>query len=283
MENYSDSYQNGGGRRDTDFQKLAQNIGTNIQKILQNVSSMSRMINQIGSSQDNQQLQNQLHQIQHYTGQLAKDTSKDLHSLSDGVSTLSLHSLSDGVSTLSQSEQRQWRLQKERLHNDFTKALNSFQAAQRTAAQKEKEAIKAAKKPGMGGIAGPGSQRNLIEIEEGQSQEEQQKRQQMLIQEEYDVEQLQERERAVRQLESDILDVNTIFKDLATLVHDQGEVIDSIEANVESTHVRVQEGTEQLRQAENYKNKARKKKFILGIILLIVLAIIIGIIAWQAN
>ena len=30
----------------------------------------------------------------------------------------------------------------------------SFQAAQRTAAQKEKEAIKAAKKPGMGGIAG---------------------------------------------------------------------------------------------------------------------------------
>ena len=62
--------------------------------------------------------------------------------------------MSDGVSTLSQSEQRQWRLQKERLHNDFTKALNSFQAAQRTAAQKEKEAIKAAKKPGMGGIAG---------------------------------------------------------------------------------------------------------------------------------
>jgi len=272
MENYSDqSYQNGGGRRETDFQKLAQNIGTNIQKILQNVSSMSRMINQIGSPQDNQQLQNQLHQIQHYTGQLAKDTSTDLHSLSNGVSTLS------------QSEQRQWRLQKERLHNDFTKALNSFQAAQRTAAQKEKEAIKAAKKPGMGGIAGPGSQRNLIEIEEGQSQEQQQKNQQMLIQEEYDVEQLQERERAVRQLESDILDVNHIFKDLATLVHDQGEVIDSIEANVESTQVRVSEGTEQLRQAETYKNKARKKKFILAIILIIVLAIIIGIIAWQAN
>ena len=83
------------------------------------------------------------HQIQHYTGQLAKDTSTDLHSLSNGISTLS------------QSEQRQWRLQKERLHNDFTKALNSFQAAQRTAAQKEKETIKAAKREkGMGGLAG---------------------------------------------------------------------------------------------------------------------------------
>ena len=95
----------------------------------------------------------------------------------------------------------------------------------------------------------------MIEIEEGQqqSQEEQQRRQQMLIQEEYDMEQLQERERSIRQLESDILDVNTIFKDLATLVHDQGEMIDSIEANVESTQVRVSEGTEHLRQAETYK------------------------------
>merc|ERR1712018_258338 len=101
----------------------------------------------------------------------------------------------------------------------------------------------------------------------------------MLMQEEYDMEQLEERVRAFKQLESDILDVNTIFKDLATLVHDQGEVIDSIESHVESSHVRVQEGSEQLSQAEAYKNKARKKKIILGIILLIVLAIIIGIIA----
>ena len=36
---YSDSYQNGGSRRDADFQKLAQNIGSNIQKILQNGES----------------------------------------------------------------------------------------------------------------------------------------------------------------------------------------------------------------------------------------------------
>ena len=60
-------------------------------------------------------------------------------------------------------------------------------------------------------ILGPGGQEPLVDIE-GQSQEQQQKQQQMIIQEEHDIEQLQERERAVRQLESDILDVNTIFK-----------------------------------------------------------------------
>lgn len=261
MDGFQDSYQNGGHARETDFQRLAQSVGTNIQKILQNVSSMQRMIQQIGTPQDNQQLQNQLHQIQHYTGQLAKDTSLHLRELSN----------------MSPNDQRQWRLQRERLHNDFGKALNSFQAAQRSAAHKEKEVLKRAKN-----AAGfDGTQNNLIEIEEGQAA--QQRSQVMLQEEEYNIEQLQERERSIRQLESDILDVNTIFKDLATLVHDQGEMVDSIEANVESTQVRVSEGTEQLRQAETYKNKARKKKFILAIIGIIILAIIIGIIAWQAN
>ena len=33
----------------------------------------------------------------------------------------------------------------------------------------------------------------------------------------------------------------------------QGEIVDSIEANVESTTVRVHEGADQLRQAELYK------------------------------
>ena len=74
-------------------------------------------------------------------------------------------------------------------------------AAQRTAAQKEKEVIKRAKGAAAGNLAGPGG-RNLIDIEEGQqSQEDQQRKQQMLIQEEYDLEQLQERERSIRQLE----------------------------------------------------------------------------------
>ena len=36
MEGYSNSYQNGTSARETEFQLLAQNVGTNVQKILQN-------------------------------------------------------------------------------------------------------------------------------------------------------------------------------------------------------------------------------------------------------
>jgi t-SNARE complex subunit (syntaxin) len=37
--------------------------------------------------------------------------------------------------------------------------------------------------------------------------------------------QLEEREREMRQLETDILDINDIFRDLGTMVHDQGELV----------------------------------------------------------
>jgi syntaxin 7 len=64
MEGYQGNYQNGNFREvDFQFQRLAQNIGTNIQKILQNVSSIQRMMVQIGTPQDNQQLQNQVNQF----------------------------------------------------------------------------------------------------------------------------------------------------------------------------------------------------------------------------
>lgn len=76
--------------------------------------------------------------------------------------------------------------------------------------------------------------------------------QQAQIQMESDVNmsQLREREAALRRLESDIVDVNMIFKDLAIMVHDQGEIIDSIESNVEAVQIRVTEANSHLESAK---------------------------------
>jgi len=148
---------------------------------------------------------------------------------------------------------RQWKLQKERLHSEFTKALDTFQRAQRAAAQKEKDVVRKAKSH-SGGLPPPGSD-TLIDIEEGRGEY----KTQAMLEEEYNVEQLQEREKAIRQLEADIGDVNEIFKDLATMVHEQGEMVDSIEANVETTAISVGEGAEQLRQAERYQSRSRRR------------------------
>nr|CAD7406741.1 unnamed protein product [Timema cristinae] len=275
--NYSfSSYHNGGPGREKDFQKLAQTIGTSIQKISQNVLSMQKMVIQLDTPQDTQELRNQLHQIQHYTQQLAKDTSANLKDLS---------SLPAPMST---SEQRQWKMQKERLADEFTSALNTFQATQRRAAQKEKDQMQRVRansglndpfanlsKAGLGGRYTD----QLIELQDSNTGSQQQDQ----MMDEMNLQLLEEQEQGIRQLESDISDVNQIFKELGAMVHEQGEVIDSIEAHVEKTEVFVSEGNTQLRQASTYQNKVRGKKCMLAVCLAVVLTVIIGIILWKTS
>lgn len=266
----------GGGGIETDFTKLSQTVANSVQKISNNVNQMQRMVNQLGTSQDNETLRQTLHQIQHYTNQLARDTNKSLKELA--------HIPGSTVA----SEQKQRRMQKERLTNEFSEALKNFQVIQRTAAQKEKESvIRARANSGFNDGPTGRQQSTLIDLQSPQSGQSgafplgpshQQHQSQIQIEEEVDVSMLREREQAIRKIESDIVEVNQIFKDLATMVHDQGEVIDSIEANIESSSVQINEGTQQLIKASSYAQAARKKKFMIILILFIVLMVIVGIV-----
>lgn len=131
-------------------------------------------------------------------------------------------------------------------------------------------------------IPGYGEQQSdqaLIDIDpfEVNSRPNQQQRQQM-FEEESNIEELRERETAIRKIEGDIVEVNQIFKDLASMVHEQGDVIDSIEANVESASHQVYEGAQQIAKARDYQSRARRKTFLLMLFLAIVLICIIVII-----
>jgi t-SNARE complex subunit (syntaxin) len=42
------------------------------------------------------------------------------------------------------------------------------------------------------------------------------------------------------------------MKDLATMVHEQGDVVDSIESNIEAATVQVTDGNDQLRQVNKH-------------------------------
>jgi syntaxin 12/13 len=94
---------------------------------------------------------------------------------------------------------------------------------------------------------------DLFSSSSEQQLRQQQQQAQISMENDVNLTQLREREAALRKLESDITDVNTIFKDLAVMVHDQGEIIDSIESNVEQVHVRVSE-------ANNHLESARKNQ-----------------------
>ena len=101
-----------------------------------------------------------------------------------------------------------------------------------------------------------------------------QRQAQISMESDVNLSQLKEREAALRKLENDIVDVNMIFKDLAVMVHDQGEMIDSIESNVEQVQIRVNEANTHLESAKKNQQTARKTKFIL----IVILAAVVGVI-----
>lgn len=179
--------------------------------------------------------------------------------------------------------------------------FHKFQSVQRLAATKEKEMVRKAKANADVGLFGDKKQETLIELQDNRTQRQIQQQQ---LQEEQNLRMLEEHEASIRQLEvryatiinaiprliltvflfqSDISDVNQIFKELGALVHEQGEMIDSIEGSVERTEVFVSEGAQQLREASTYQTKLRKKKCVLIVIAAVVLSILIGIIVWQTS
>ncbi|XP_061105439.1 syntaxin-12-like isoform X3 [Conger conger] len=262
------------GRQDSyrslarDFSSLIQTCSSNIQKITQNTAQIKSLLYQQGSKQASPELQDRLQQVQHYANQLAKETNKHLKDLGALPSPQS------------PSEQRQQKLQKERLMSDFSAALSSLQGAQRQAAQKEKESVARARAGSRLSAEDSSRDEQLVSFDNDDWGQKQSQEEEVAITEE-DLEQIKERETNIRQLESDIMDVNQIFKDLAVMIHDQGEMIDSIEANVENAEVHVERGAEQLQRAAYYQKKSRKKMCILALVLSLVVTIL-GIIIWQA-
>uniref|UniRef100_A0A4W4F165 Syntaxin-12 n=1 Tax=Electrophorus electricus TaxID=8005 RepID=A0A4W4F165_ELEEL len=255
-----------------DFSSLIQTCSSNIQKITQNTAQIKSMVNQLGTRQDTSELQDKLQQMQHYTNQLAKETNKHLKDLG---------SLPQPISP---SEQRQQKIQKDRLMNDFSAALNNFQAVQRRAAEKEKESVARARAGSRLSVSRLTERRDeqLVSFDNNDDlRQVVQQTEEAEITEE-DLELIKERETNIRQLESDIMDVNQIFKDLAVMIHDQGEMIDSIEANVESAEVHVERGAEQLQRAAYYQQKSRKKMCVLVMVFSAVI-IILSLIIWAST
>ncbi|KAM8707893.1 hypothetical protein ACLKA7_014941 [Drosophila subpalustris] len=265
----------GGGLNEIDFQRLAQIIATSIEKVQQNVSTMQRMVNQLNTPQDSPELKKKLHQLMTYTKQLVTDTNNQLKEVD-------------------KCKERHLKIQRDRLVDEFTAALTAFQAVQRKTADIERSALHQARAHNYSIAHPPGSTRNSANNSNNdngsffednffnrKSNQQQQQQVQSQMQEEVDLQALEEQERAIRELESNIVGVNEIYKNLGAMVYEQGVVVDSIESQVEQTSIFVSQGTENLRKASSYRNKVRKKKLILAAILFSVLLAIILILVFQ--
>ncbi|KAJ8385921.1 hypothetical protein AAFF_G00178830 [Aldrovandia affinis] len=247
-----------------DPNQLVETISSNIQKITQQTSEIQRIVNLLGTPQDTSELRQRLQQKQQHVGQLAKETDKCMKEFGSLPVT---------------TEQRQRKIQKDRLLNDFSNSLALFQKTQRLAAQKEREfvdRVRANSRLSVG-FTDEDTRGNTSPFESNEGQSQAQTQEDVITED--DLQLIQERETSIRQLESDILDINEIFKDLGMMIHEQGDMIGNIEANVENADINVQSATQQLGRAADYQRKSRKKICIL-IVVLVVAAAIIGLIIW---
>eukprot|EP00298_Acanthocystis_sp_HF-20_P001875 c12347_g1_i2.p1 GENE.c12347_g1_i2~~c12347_g1_i2.p1 ORF type:complete len:312 (-),score=102.50 c12347_g1_i2:11-907(-) len=83
-------------------------------------------------------------------------------------------------------------------------------------------------------------------------------------------EMIAERDREIGKVTESIVELATMFKDLQTLVIDQGTILDRIDYNLEQAHSNIEHGVKKLKDAE----KAQKKDKL--VLCIIILALICG-------
>ncbi|XP_041060726.1 syntaxin-16 isoform X1 [Carcharodon carcharias] len=86
---------------------------------------------------------------------------------------------------------------------------------------------------------------------------------------------VEEREKEIRQIVQSISDLNEIFRELATMIVEQGTILDRIDYNVEQSCIKTEEGLQQLQKAEQYQKKNRKMLVILILFVIVVVLIIV--------
>lgn len=162
-----------------------------------------------------------------------------------------------------------------KLGNEFRASLTEFQGLQRLALEKQRASATAARtaldtegETSTGGGAGRQQQQQL---------QQQQQELRLADQSEVDFQEslITEREAEIVQIEQSVGQLNELFRDVATLVHDQGMSLDIISENVESTRDDTRNADQQLRTASRHQKSARGKACCLLIILAVVLAIVI--------
>ncbi|VDL93155.1 unnamed protein product [Schistocephalus solidus] len=189
------------------------------------------------------------------------------HAIILSTKDLSQHLRSLRSASHSLGESSETRVRARQLHEQAMAQTTRIQRFGREVQRVSESLAHAAAMQGDRSAVGGGSA-DLMGFEGGPAQQ-----QQVVLQ----IESEEQRAREMEALESDIVLVNELFTTLATYVHDQGELVDSIEANTEAAYVQVASGVQQLNSAVVHRKSARRRKCICALIF-IVLIVIIGLI-----
>ncbi|KAK0202725.1 t-SNARE [Desarmillaria ectypa] len=238
---------------DAAYMSLQSSLSLQVFKINANIQGIRKLVEQLGSSRDSNVLRKRLHDLTESTQSMVKRGSEDLKKLS---------ALQGGLPHQHASLQKTSR--------DFQLSLSSFQHVQRASAERQRTVVE--------GV------RMAVEDDHDdyQPSDDPVQRQSLLLQSRlsphelaYQESLIQERENDIREIESGIHELAEIYRDLGTIVGEQGEMLDNIEANISSVALDTSQASEELTTAAHYQRKAGKRAACLIIVLTIVTAIVL--------
>ncbi|XP_054564619.1 t-SNARE domain-containing protein 1 isoform X2 [Eptesicus fuscus] len=247
-----------------DLQGLFQEAAAGVSRISASATSLEQGLRSLGTPRDTQELRDSLHLAQQETNRTIATSTSVVRRLSE---------LLRGCP--------QERLQLDRLKAQLSDAIQRYGAVQTGIAERSRALLPTAQTAGrrQSPWAPPAALADPEESVHGGDSTRQGPAQALLPElTEQDLEAVRLREEAVLRLESDLLDVTQILKDLASMVSEQGEAIDSIEASVEAASSHTEAARELLAGASRYQLQRHKIKcYFLSAGVTVVLVIILVI------
>lgn len=243
---------------DPEFRRFTSQLSDQLFSLTSNVTRLSNQIALLGTKRETERVRERVRD-------LIEETSNGFKEVGEGLKKVQQWPDLNASQKFTQGK----------LNREFKATLTEFQVLQRSAIEKERSSAAAARAAleDAGGSAsspsgqGHGSQQML--------QEQEQLR--LAPQDEVDFQEslIIERESEIRNIEQSVGELNELFRDVAHMVHEQGEQLDIISENVGGVRDDTRGANTELRTASRHQKAARNKACCLLVILAVVLTIVI--------
>ncbi|XP_055203941.2 t-SNARE domain-containing protein 1 isoform X9 [Gorilla gorilla gorilla] len=201
------------------LQELFQEMSANVFRINSSVTSLERSLQSLGTPSDTQELRDSLHTAQQETNKTIAASASSVKQMAELLR-----------SSCPQERLQQERPQLDRLKTQLSDAIQCYGVVQKKIAEKSRALLPMAQR----GSKQQSPQAPFAELADDEkvfngSDNMWQGQEQALLPDitEEDLEAIRLREEAILQMESNLLDVNQIIKDLASMVSEQGEAVGS--------------------------------------------------------
>ncbi|KAI0823155.1 t-SNARE [Trametes gibbosa] len=242
---------------ETAFLGLQSSLSLQVFKINSNVQGILKLVDQLGTARDSAALRKSLHDLTESTRSMAKRGSDDLKKLA-----------------AMQTPLPRYKTQLQKTSHDFQLSLVAFQRAQQVSIERQRTVVEGAKHAVEEEEAAQEQARASSPTpsqRQAQTLHTQLSPQELVFQESL----IQEREAEIREIETGIHELHEIFRDLGTLVQEQGGMLDNIESNISSIAVDTAGAAEELTTAHEYQRRAARRALCLMLVLVVVICVVL--------